>query len=718
MVNQTVWQRSLLVYLAGSEATSSMIVVLAFMAGLGAGALWMGRHAGRIPNPARSLGGVELLLGGANLLVLGLLSLDVGHALQRLQRLTFSLGVPLPLLYALVASAVLLGPCFLMGVTSPLMSEVAQRQLRLRDNRFLVVLFFANTLGAFAGGLATGFQLLPRLGQRSCLAIAIGLNGTAAALLFGLSLRVPRQPPQPEPHPDAHETSSPRGRTRRLDFLALAFGLLALAYEMYLYRVVPLTFEPKPYTFATVLCFYLLFWSIGVLLARWIPWGLAPTLALTALSTLPVPLLGERPWPTELSWPELLLAAGFWLPCLGFGAAFGQLVRQAAVNWGKDVGRIYGWNTIGSCLGILLGVLVGYEAHPAYMVLSIAMAYLLIAGSEMASRGTGGLRPSSSRVLLVATAIGLGLWASELSVLIVTRRSERADGSRIYYGREGVVEVRTDSAMFWNGLGHAPLSRNGSHIGDHNWFQGVLPILSHARARDMDALVVGLGAGATVATMARSTAVRAVEVYEINPRLKRFLADYPEGTLHVGTNPKIALFWQDGRTGLTLSEKRYDIISQEPLYLKQAGSSVLLSREYMQLVRTRLKPGGIYSVYSNAMGHWGQALVVRQTAAGVFRYGESFGHGYLLLMSDSPIDFSRESIERALLAADAGDQLVQEVRGFGIERVAAFLDRPRLLWEGSPVIVTDDHPIVEYPQLADEMVARNLKRLAASPPVR
>jgi hypothetical protein len=305
------------------------------------------------------------------------------------------------------------------------------------------------------------------------------------------------------------------------------------------------------------------------------------------------------------------------------------------------------------------------------------------------------------------SALALGVWVSELADLVLTTRAERASGSRTYFGREGVVEIVGNKAMFWNGLGHAPLSRNGNHVGGNNWLQAVVPLVAHRSGRDLDALVVGLGAGATVATLAQSTAVRSVEVYEINPELEQFLADYPEGTLHVGTSPKIKLIWEDGRTGLTVSPKRYDIITQAPLYLRQAGSSVLLSREYMRIVRSRLKPGGVYAVYCNAMGHAGQALVVRQTAAGVFSHGESFKRGYLLLLSDSPITFDVASIERALGTAEAGDPFVAEVRGFGVERLAAALDRPRLPWEGSPVIVTDDHPVVEYPEIADELVARN-----------
>jgi len=710
IVNQTVWQRSLIVYFAGSEAVSSMIVVLAFMAGLGAGALWVGRAAGRIRNPALALALVELALAVANLLVLGLLSVGPGEGVQRFQRLALSFGVPLLLVHALASTVVLLGPCFLIGVTSPLMSEVAQRQLRLRDNRFLVVLFFVNTLGAFGGGLATGFLLMPLLGQRSCLLLAIAFNVLAGVVILSLSWL-------PQLSAPAKVSQTPRGPVlgiRRSNAFAFAFGFLALAYEMYLYRVVALTFEPKPYTFATVLCLYLLSWSIGVLVARWIPWSLVATLAATAIATLIAPLLGDYPWPAMLEPRHIVLAAGFWLPCFGFGAAFGQLVIRVALDWGKDVGRFYGWNTIGSCAGIVLGVLVGYEAHPTYMLLAISLGYLGLAAAASAEEGRLTPRTRPARGFLFVTALALGLWGSELGVLLLDVRHQQAKDTRMYYGREGVLEVRSGRSVFWNGLGHGYLSRNGSHVGDHNWYQAVAPLLVHGRAHGLEALVVGLGGGITVGTLARSNAVRAVDVYEINPDLEQVLDDYAEGTLFVGTMPKVKLFWQDGRTGLSLSEKHYDIITQAPLYLKQAGSSLLLSREYMQLVRSRLKPGGVYAIYSNAQGHAGQALVVRKTAAGVFRYGESFGNGYLLVVSDSPIEFEAASIRQAIEAAGADDIVAAEVRSVGVATVAAWLDRPRLDWQGSPVIITDDHPVVEYPTLVDLLVTEHQARRRGS----
>jgi spermidine synthase len=270
--------------------------------------------------------------------------------------------------------------------------------------------------------------------------------------------------------------------------------------------------------------------------------------------------------------------------------------------------------------------------------------------------------------------------------------------------------------MFWNGLGHGWLSHQGDHVGNHDWFQAAFPLVAHGGTGSKEALVIGLGSGITAGTLASSSEVSAVDVYEINPTLKYLLEDFPDGTLRVGETAKISLLWLDGRTGLALSDRRYDVVTQAaPLYLKQAGSSILLSREYMQLVRSRLKAGGVCSIYSNAPGHPGQALLIRRTVRQVFRYFESFGNGYLIVASDSPFAFDVESIEKALAAAGPSDPFAAQVRAFGVARLASYLDRPRLEWGGGPTIVTDDHPLVEYPALADEVVARERARAAVLP---
>jgi hypothetical protein len=219
--------------------------------------------------------------------------------------------------------------------------------------------------------------------------------------------------------------------------------------------------------------------------------------------------------------------------------------------------------------------------------------------------------------------------------------------------------------------------------------------------------VIGLGTGITAATLAKSQLIDRVDTYEINEVLKRILRDYPDGTMNVTEIPKVKIIWQDGRAGLALNnDRKYDVIGQQPLYLVQSGSSCLLSKEYMELVKSRLKPGGVFGIYSNSMGIAEQAELVRATAASVFKYTESFGEGYLLVVSDSPIVYDRKSIE-AKLAGEGQGPLAAECRSdrMGIDRLVNYHDSPRLNWQ-CPYIITDDHPLVEYPGMVQYLVRR------------
>ena len=143
--------------------------------------------------------------------------------------------------------------------------------------------------------------------------------------------------------------------------------------------------------------------------------------------------------------------------------------------------------------------------------------------------------------------------------------------------------------------------------------------------------------------------VNNVDVYEINHALKGMLADFPEGTLHVADSDKVHIWWRDARIGLALNDESYDLITQQPLYLKQAGSSMLLSKEYMELIKQRLTETGVYCIYSNALGNAEQVMLVRKTAATVFPYVKSFKDSYMIVASKSPFTYDETRIEDAVI---------------------------------------------------------------------
>jgi spermidine synthase len=694
LINQVVWQRALKLYLGGSEVVSAMVVVLVFMVGLGAGSLFVGLRAQRLRDPARTLALVEAALGLVTLAVAWILSFDLTASVYEVQRLAVSAGIPLRLVYAACAVVLLGVPCFLMGTTVPIAAEVCQRQLGATRSRQLDLLFAINTAGAVLGAAASGFLLLPYVGQRRALLLAAGLNGCGALLVLALRalarLRVDEAPPAARsPGVGVDLLQLLRGGVRREELVGFGLGFLALAYEMYLVRLIPLAYEPRPYAFSFVLCAFLASWSLGVWLAGRIPTCIRTLMLVAAITIAAMPFYhaldrGDVPDPADL-WTTGL---AYFVPPLVFGVLFAQVVNSFAARWGNDVGRYAGLNTLGSCAGIAVTTLAGFELDHVALGLLLAVGFLLLLVFH--DRG--------ERIPLPRIAGGSAL-AAAVALVVIGLAQPRVHGTRTTYsGREGVIEIDEYRSVFWNGLWHSRLSDGKDHLGTANWALGVLPTLAHS-GRIETALVIGMGTGVTTATLAQLGSVQRVDAYEINHTLKEVLADEPVGTLHVATDPKVRILWQDARSGLALRDTVYDVITQQPLYLKEAGSSILLSKEYMELVAARLARDGVFCVYCNTLGNEAQGLLVRRTVAAVFPYYTSFGNGYCLLASHSPIDVDPQ---RILARAQSDDPLWSQLR----ESMLPFgWDRNAFEWLDCPWLVTDDHPLVEYPDAATRLLA-------------
>lgn len=698
LVNQVAWQRALKLYLGGSETISALIVVLVFMVGLGVGSLHMGMRMHRVRNIVRVFALCEVGLCLANLAIAWLASLDLTESVYGFQRAAVSLGVPLRLIYAVSAVCILAIPCYLMGLTMPLASEIAQRDLGSKKSSTVDVLFGVNTLGAVTGALVTGLWLLPVFGQIFAMLLAAGCNLAAGALLVVFVAHRTARAPAIETQP-AVDAAPVRGflrtRPRFEEWVGFALGFLSLAYEMLLYRIVPLAHEPLPYTFSVVLCGFLGFWSLGIFLATRIRERIPLFLFVAAIGIAFVPALLR--FDRAPDGPSLVLAVAIYsLPCIFFGLLFGQVVARHVKSWGIDVGRYYAMNTVGSALGILLMTLLGYELHHDFAAWWIAAGFVVVlawfVSVERSRAGKPRMAWAASGVVVVAGLVVLSLRGS-------VEPLER-DGRITYSGRDGVVEI-VGRNMILDGLWHSELSDGQSHLYKANWQLAAFPYLCHPDDEIEDVCVVGLGSGLTVATLAGIDGVQSIDAYEINHTIRRVLVDYPEGTLGVADDPKVEIRWQDGRSGLALDTKKYDIIIQQPLYLKQAGSSILLSVEYIELLASRLKERGIVCLYSNSMGNAEQALLVRTTARRVFPHYVSFDKGYMLVLSKSPFEYSEETLRRKFAGEGPFFEACRKVHP---SLWLNWIDRPTLDWDSTDLVITDDHPIVEYPDIVKRLI--------------
>jgi len=708
LANQVVWQRALKVYLGGSESSCSMIVVLVFMAGLGIGSIWMGNRTRWMANPMRTFGLLETVLGLVNLAVCGLLSLDLSETVFHVQGLAVAIGIPLLVIYALFAFAILMVPCLLMGATMPLAAESCQRNLGFRDPKWIGLLLFVNTLGSVAGTLIASGSMIAHLGLKMSLLSAAAMNVVAGLLLLGLarsrpssSVAIGRQP--------VTTTQQQTSRLKTYNFLALGLGFCSLGFEMALFRLMPLRHQPLPFTFAAVLGGFLFFWSLGAALSsRSSCVKIAAPMRLCALTVLATLLMFWHDTPLAIHDTASLATFIFWkmpyfFPCLLFGYLFGMVTRGAAHNWGQDLGRIYGWNTAGSCLGVLAVTFIGYQL-PFFLMVAI-LALLLWALAGLAGRidtPASGYRMRSWAVPIAAS----GLIA--IAAMIFDFKKV-LPGHTMYSGRDGVLQIDKQGNLFWDGLWHSKLSQNNDHLGTNNWYLAVAPALCHPTGQFKDVCVIGIATGITASTLALHEEVQQVDGYDVSPTLEKVYRDFPEGTLHLQQNSKINITWQDARTGLALNPKQYDIIQTQPLYLKQAGSGLLNSVEFFDLVSQRLKPGGIFCLYSNGTAE--QAFAIRETADQVFPYRETFRDGYLVILSNDPLELSEEFFdERIKQTGKLWEQIRSHAETADGVAVMRLLDRPAFPSGNGRLLVTDDRPIVEYPHYLTDAIQQSGNR--------
>lgn len=178
LIYQVCWQR-LLFAAFGSDLPSITIIVSAFMAGLGLGALAGGWASDRWPAATlRSFVLCELGIG-----LFGMISPDVLRGAGAV-----FVAAPLPLV-ALVNFALVLVPALLMGATLPVLVSHVSR-VWLNVGRATGQLYAVNTFGAALGALLPAFVLFEHLSLDAVIRLAAAINlSVAAAALLSLARR-------------------------------------------------------------------------------------------------------------------------------------------------------------------------------------------------------------------------------------------------------------------------------------------------------------------------------------------------------------------------------------------------------------------------------------------------------------------------------------------------------------------------------------------------
>lgn len=647
LLYQVIWQR-LLVFYTGSDTVSISLIVSAFMTGLGLGYLIGGRLADRASS-AQNLR--YFLLAEAGIMGFAALSKWI---LYDFLYVNSPIDNNNPVVMYAVVFAVLLLPTFLMGFSLPALS----RAFRFGDGpaqaRYISLLYFVNTLGAAVGAFVTGFLLVRRMGYESSIWVGVVFNGLCVLGALWLGQRL-REPATNQPHA-AEPPSAPLRFTPALTVWSVQYalsGLAALSLELIWFRILETLIKSVSLTFSVLLAVYLGSMALGTLVGVWLgqrPWFRSPArrervflwaqvglyLYTAASVGIFVNAIG-RMESLDFLWQyfksgEPVLSPGFavftygliplfllFVPTFLMGLSFA--VSQSLIqDRFEEVGRKLGWlqfvNIVGSAVGAWWVTWYGFP------VLGTATLLKLIAGL-----GIGYGFVLFARRHLNTLAVSVLTLVQVLTLLLIPGNThfwqrmngvDKVEDLLINENESGLSVIKLlpnhkSGVVFVNGLGQSGLPYS---IDEVHTLLGALPVMIHPRPERV--AVIGLGSGGTVHGVGGRSETRQIDCFEIVSNQAEIVADYgaeaDDSTVsRVLSDKRLQLIFRDGRYALQHNLTNYDVIEADALRPTSAFSGNVYSREYFELLRSRLRPGG-YAVT------WAPTVRIRNTFQSVFSY--------------------------------------------------------------------------------------------------
>jgi len=629
LIYEIVWFQ-MLELVIGSTALSLAVLLGTYMGGMGLGSLLLPRLVPERRHPLHVYAGLELIIGTMGLLLL--LGMPLIGRLYAWGAGPGNAGLPLR---ALVGAVCLLLPTMAMGATLPAVSRWIETTPRGVSR--MGYLYGGNTLGAVAGCLLAGFYLLRVHDIAVATLTAAALNAAVAVLALAMAARNPITAPASAPEP--RSVSPERGQGAILAAIGVS-GFCALGAEVIWTRLLSLMLGGTVYAFSIILAVFLAGLGIGswigsaaargsssprralavcqALLTAGIAWTaflLAKSLPFWPINTM----LSRSPW----SIFQLDLVRCLWavfLPACLWGASF-PLALAAVVPRGRDaartVGRVYASNTAGAILGSILFSLLLIprlgtpNAQRLIIFLSAVACVIALAplrrakafsGSGSApergdpSFGTGDAVLGGTALLLaVALAWSVPKLPWELVAWGRSLPMRTAPAQALYVGEgmnSSVAVTKLEGGILNFHVGGKVEASSDPTDMRLERMLGHLPALLHPRPKSV--LIVGCGAGVTAGTFVTYPGIERIVICEIEPLIPRVVARFFGLENHgVLDDPRVRVVFDDARHFILTTREKFDIITSDPIHPWIKGSAALYSREYFEMGRSHLNPGGL-----------------------------------------------------------------------------------------------------------------------------
>jgi spermidine synthase len=623
LIYEIVWFQ-LLQLVIGSSAVSLGVLLGTFMGGMCLGSFLLPRFISAREHPLRVYAFLELGIGAIGILVLFGMPL-----VSSVYTAWAGSGIAGILLRGVAAGVCLLPPTMLMGATLPAIS----RWVTTTPDGVSWLGFFygGNTGGAVLGSLIAGFYLLRVHDTAFATFTAAALN----LLVALVALAVARVTPHDATTSESASASVVKAPGATAVYIAIALsGMTALSSEVIWTRLLSLLFGATVYTFSLILAVFLLGIgigsSIGSALARsiarpriafgWCQMLLCGAIAWTAYmltDSLPYwpinPSLASSPWFNF----QLDLVRAIWAVLPGailWGASF-PLALAAVAAQGQDparlVGGVYAANTVGAIVGslgsslLLVTWLGSQHAQQALIIVSGLSGLLLLEAMPASEDGKARSQLASTFPIIIA-AVCAALLARNIPpvppLLVAYGRyaATRIGQAEFIYMGEGwnasvAVSRLPGGVLNYHNAGKVQASSEPQDMRLQRMLGHMTTLIPKEPKR---VLVIGCGAGVTAGAASIDPRVEQLTIAEIEPLVPKVVSRYfSEHNFAVVDNPKTRVQIDDARHFLQTTREKFDAITSDPLDPWVKGAAMLYTREFFELAKSHLNPGGAVTLF-------------------------------------------------------------------------------------------------------------------------
>ena len=654
LIYEGSWARYLKLFL-GHASYGQVLTLCIYMGGLAIGSFIAGKMVEWVKRPLLGYAAVELAIGIGGLVYHPFYNLltgfffdsewiaGLGFTGAEITKVVLATGSTLPIAIA-------------VGMTFPF---IAAGLLRKSGQELsLPMLYFTNSLGSAIGILVTSYLLIPELGNHATLCVAASINFLLAAV-FGY-IGFATSPNKEDDEDDAADVgadratagseSSTAGSSRAAEplnvdyvaehklpmppkntwlWIAAITGLTSFVYEIVWIRLLSLLMGSSSHSFDQMLSAFILGLAIGSAVSgkllkkdSLVILSLAQIfMAFFALCTLYFhkPFWGMMNEANQIfnttadgyiCWSLFKYALSvLWMVPTSFFAGMTlpliTVILTRAFKSEAPIGKVYGWNTVGSIIGsaggglILLPFLQLKGALVLAAVLDFAIGFVLLVVYRKKFR-------YSVPFYLVAALMVLPSIFVNFDPHLVTSGAFRAyknlhpdEKIVVKDGKTATISFH-ESDVHWyiktNGKADASMSKDRKHpIEGDELTQAATAFMPMAvRSEPYDAGMVGFGSGMGAHYLLADPLLKDFDCVEIEDEMMNLARGFYPWNARGYDDPRIHIYIDDAQTFFLTNRRKYDLLISVPSNPWVSGVASLFSHEFYAKMRRYMKPGGLW----------------------------------------------------------------------------------------------------------------------------